>query len=61
MYNGTIQFLPQILTFLEILLAGSSRYLTTSFFESGPMPTPTKLQNPTIVGSGDQDSAKYST
>ena len=27
--------------------------LTVSFFENGPIPTPTKLQNPTNVGSGD--------
>ena len=30
------------------------------FFEYGPMPTPTKLRNPTIVGSGDPDSAQWS-
>ena len=27
--------------------------LTAVFFETGAMPVPTKLQNPTICGSGD--------
>ena len=27
-------------------------YLTASFFETGKMTTPTKLQNPTILGLG---------
>ena len=30
------------------------------FFENGPMPTPTKLQNPTNVGSRDPNSAQWS-
>ena len=34
--------------------------LTASFFENGPMPTPTKLGNQTFVGSGDPDSAQWS-
>ena len=27
-------------------------YLTASFFETGAMATPTKLQNPTVLGLG---------
>ena len=34
--------------------------LTALFFETGPMPTPTKSRNPTIVGSGDPDSTQLS-
>ena len=34
-------------------------YLTAIFFETGPMPTPTKSQKPTIVGSGDPDSTQF--
>ena len=34
--------------------------LTASFFGNVPMPTPTKSQNPTIVGSGDLDIAQMS-
>ena len=34
--------------------------LNSQFFESGPIPTPTKLRNPTIVGSGDPDSTQLS-
>ena len=34
--------------------------LTASFFENGPMPTPSKSRNPTIVGLGDLDSAQCS-
>ena len=34
--------------------------LTASFFENGPMLTPTKSWKTTIVGSGDLDSAQWS-
>ena len=34
--------------------------LTASCFEIGPMPTLTKLWNPTIVGSGAPDSTQWS-
>ena len=37
----------------------SGDYLTASLFKSGPRTTPTKLWNPTIVGSGDPDSAQW--
>ena len=37
-----------------------SIHFTANCFESGPLPTPTKLQNPTIVVSGDPDSAQWS-
>ena len=34
--------------------------LTVSFFENGPISTPTKSLNLTIVGSEDLDSAQWS-
>jgi hypothetical protein len=34
--------------------------LTASFFENGPIPSPTKSRNTTIMGSGDPDSAQLS-
>ena len=39
---------------------GNSLKIYLPIFENGPMPTPTKLRNPTIVGSGDPDSAQWS-
>ena len=35
-------------------------YLTASFFETGAMATPTKLQNPTVLGLGVPASTQWS-
>ena len=35
-----------------------SIHFTANCFESGPLPTPTKLQNPTILGSWDPASTQ---
>ena len=67
-----IRYLYNLFFRISKLLRGSAKYLllmkicfflvhlTASFFESGPMLTPTKVQNPTILGSGDLVSTQWS-
>ena len=47
-WNGGVESLEDVTAHVWNMDA-----LTAVFFETGAMPVPTKLQNPTICGSGD--------